>query len=348
MAEAGLMRAVGVSDGGGGAEALYLDTGPVARPASGEFLIEVHAAALNHADLYQRDGEFPAPPGAPDILGVEAAGFVASPDPTGSFKVGTPVMGLLAGGGYAEYASVDPGLAAEIPAKIDFASAAALPEALIVGHTNLVELGRIREGSRVLIHGGASGMGSMMIQMAADMGALVATSVSDLAKAPRLKDLGAAIVLDRCGADFVAAASDWCEEAGFDLIVDIAGASTLRQNVELLGEKGALNLMGVLSGTVTEVDLDPIILKRLEIRGTILRPTPIEEKRRLAARAYSHWLPRVAAGAIRPVVDSVHRLEDVRAAHSRLESGRHVGKIVLAVRDGENRNHAVRRVGQTR
>lgn len=345
MAESGSMRAVCVADGGG-AEALFVDTRPLARPGSSEFLIEVQAAALNHGDLYQRDGEFPAPPGAPDTLGVEAAGFVATADPTGRFAIGTPVMGLLAGGGYAEYASLDAGLAAEIPGNLDFASAAALPEALIVGHTNLVELGRIRRGSRVLIHGGASGMGSVMIQMAADMEARVATSVSDLAKAPRLRDLGADIVLDRCDREFVATASDWCEQASFDLIVDMAGASTLRQNVELLAEKGVLTLIGVLSGTLTEIDLDPIILKRLEIRGTILRPTPIEEKRGIAARAYSHWLPRVAAGAIRPVVDSVHRLEDVRAAHARLESGRHVGKVVLAVQNGKNGIHTARRVSQ--
>jgi NADPH2:quinone reductase len=345
MAESGSMRAVRVSDGGG-VEALFVDTRPLARPGSGEFLIEVQAAALNHGDLYQRDGEFPAPPGAPETLGVEAAGFVATADPTGRFAVGTRVMGLLAGGGYAEYAALDSGLAAEIPADMDFASAAALPEAVIVGHTNLIELGRIRQGSRVLIHGGASGMGSLMIQMAADMGARVATSVSDLAKAPRLRDLGADIVLDRCDGELVATASDWCEQSGFDLIVDMAGASTLRQNLELLAEKGMLNLIGVLSGTLTEIDLDPIILKRLQIRGTILRPTPIEEKREIAARAYARWLPRIAAGAIRPVVDSVHRLDDVRAAHSRLESGRHVGKIVLAVQDGKNGVHAARRVGR--
>ena len=317
-----------------GLNSLSIETQPRPRPKRDEFLIEVRAAALNHADLYQRDRKWPAPPGAPDTLGVEAAGLVATADPSGRFAIGTPVMGLLSGGGYAEYAVLDSDLAAEIPRGLGFAAAAALPEALIIGHSNLVELARVRPGSLALIHGGASGMGSLMIQMATDLGARVATTVGDPAKEPPLKTLGAEIVLDRHHREFAESASIWSGPGGFDVIVDIAGASTLPLNLDLLAEKGTLILMGVLSGTLAQINIDPIILKRLEIRGTILRPTSIEEKRLLAARAYSRWLPRIAAGAIRPVIDSVHSLEDVRSAHARLESGRHVGKIILENRGG--------------
>ena len=162
MSDEPTMRAVCVAETGGIA-ALGIETRPRPKPGRSEFLIEVRAAALNHADLYQRDGKWPAPAGAPDILGVEVAGIVATADPSGRFTIGTPVMGLLSGGGYAEYAAMDAGLAVEIPCGLSFAAAAALPEAMIVGHSNLVELGGVQPDSRVLIHGGASGMGSLMI-----------------------------------------------------------------------------------------------------------------------------------------------------------------------------------------
>jgi NADPH2:quinone reductase len=324
------MRAIRV-EGGRGAGALKLAHWQMPQVQPGEFLISVRASGLNHADLYQRDGEWPAPPGAPDTLGVEVAGIVVSDDPTGRFALGARVMALIAGGGYAEFAAVHAGLAAEIPAELGFTEAAALPEALMVGHGNLVEIGAIGPGSRVLIHGGASGMGSMMIQMASDLGARVATTTGNPAKVDRLKALGAGLVLARDGTP-----SDADVAGGFDLIVDMAGAATLQANLDRLAERGTLILMGILGGTLAEIDIDPILLKRLTVRGTILRPLPLPERCGLAARSYARWLPRLAAGAIRPVVDSVHPLDAVRAAHERLESGQHVGKVVLSLQPPDN------------
>jgi NADPH2:quinone reductase len=334
------MRAVRVS-GGRGSSALQVQPWPVPRPRAGEMLVAVRASGLNHADLYQRDGEWPAPDGAPDTLGVEIAGTLVTADPTGRFVEGARVMALVDGGGYAEIAAVDPALAVEIPPHLTFQEAAALPEALIVAHANLVDIGGVEPGARVLIHGGASGMGSIMIQMARDLGARVVTTTRDPAKIDRLKALGACRVVDRDGMAFPgdsdAAAAAW----GFDLIIDMAGATTLQANLARLNDRGTLILMGVLGGTIGAVDVDPIILKRLTVRGTILRSLPIAEKRALAARAFSRWMGRVAAGAIRPVVDSVHPFESVRAAHDRLEQGEHVGKIVLSLDSGSTNRPAL-------
>jgi len=330
MLERAFMRAVRVADGGG-SKALYLEQSPIPRPGPDEILVEVRASGLNHADLYQRDGEWPAPEGAPDILGVEIAGIVASVDPSGRFPLGTRVMALVAGGGYAEAVVVDPRLAADIPTELSFVEAAALPEALIVGHGNLVEIGAVKRRARVLIHGGASGMGSIMIQMAADLGAQVATTTGNPIKIDRLRALGACLVLSRDGTPFAGASIGEAFRGGFDVIVDMAGATTLQANLDCLAERGTLIMMGILGGTLSEIDIDPILLKRLTLRGTILRPLPTAEKEALASRAFARWLPRLVKGAVRPVIDSIYPFEAVRAAHERLQSGLHVGKIVLSL-----------------
>ncbi len=334
------MRAVRVS-GGPGSAALRLQPWPVPCPRAHEMLVAVRASGLNHADLYQRDGEWPAPDGAPDTLGVEIAGTVVSADPTGRFAAGARVMALVDGGGYAEIAAVDPALAVEIPPHLTFQEAAGLPEALIVAHSNLVEIGAVQPGARVLVHGGASGMGSIMIQIARELGAEVVTTTRDPAKIDRLKALGARHVVRPDGTAFPGESSDAAAAGGFDLIVDMAGATTLRANLDRLNDRGTLILMGILGGTIGEIDVDPIILKRLTVRGTILRSLPIAEKRALATRAFSRWMGRVAVGAIRSVIDSVHPFEAVRAAHDRLENGGHVGKIVLCLDAGSTNRHAV-------
>ncbi|MGC6329014.1 zinc-binding dehydrogenase [Rhizorhabdus sp. FW153] len=341
MLEPAEMRAVRVL-GGPGSAALRVQPWPVPSPRAGEMLVAVRASGLNHADLYQRDGEWPAPEGASDTLGVEVAGTVISADPTGRFAEGARVMALVDGGGYAEIAAVDPALAVEIPPHVTFQEAAALPEALIVAHGNLVDIGAVEAGMRVLIHGGASGMGSVMIQIARDLGAEVVATTSDPAKIDRLKALGACHVVDRNGAAFQGEAGGAAPITGFDLIVDMAGASTLSANLERLNHRGTLILMGIMGGMIGTVDVDPIILKRLTVRGTILRSLPTAEKRALAARAFARWIGRVAAGAIRPVIDSIHPFEAVRAAHDRLEQGGHFGKIVLAIDPESTNRNALR------
>ncbi|MDJ0628380.1 MAG: NAD(P)H-quinone oxidoreductase [Rhodobacter sp.] len=324
------MRVVGVAPGGGSG-ALHIATAPRPSCDGGSLRVRVRAAALNHADLYQRDGSWPAPEDAPDTLGVEVAGIVETADAGGRFGSGDAVMGLVAGGGYAEYACLDPGLAAPVPPGMSFAEAVSLPEAILVGHGNLVELGGLQPGERVLIQGGASGMGSIGLQMAALLGARVATTTGDMSKAGHLADLGAEAVFDRHSDDLPTALRLWAG-GGLDLIVDIAGADSLSTHIDLLADRGRLILMGVMSGTIVDgLDIDPILLKRLRIMGTVLRPTPLSEKRELARAAFARWLPELRSGRLRPVLHAVHPMQDVRLAHDQLEAGRHVGKIVLDI-----------------
>ena len=322
------MRSIDVAPGGGVA-ALHLAERPRPTCDGDGLLVRVRAAALNHADIYQRDGLWPAPPDAPDTLGVEVAGIVERPDAGGRFGIGDRVIGLLSGGGYAEYACLDAGLAAPIPPSLGFAEAACLPEAVVVGHSNLVELARVRPGERVLLHGGASGMGSLALQMATLLGARVATTTSDMGKAQRLDELGAEAVFDRRSPKLADKLRAWAPD-GIDVVVDIGGADTLALNIDCLADRGRLVLMGVMSGTIVrELDIDPILLKRLHVLGTVFRPTPLAERRVLARAAYDTWLPRVASGELRPVLHAVHPLEAAAAAHVELEAGSHVGKIVL-------------------
>jgi putative PIG3 family NAD(P)H quinone oxidoreductase len=329
-----LMRAVLV-DEGGGSNALRVGRVAIPRPGPEQILVRVRATALNNADLLQRDGLWPAPPGESEILGIEIAGDVVVPDAANRFRIGDAVFGLLGGGGYADYARMDAGLATLLPAGLSYGEGAALPEAAFVGATTLFELGELRCGERVLIHGGGSGMGSLAIQMAKMAGAWVACTVGADWKAERARALGADLAINRHQVSFVEAVKAATGGRGIDLVIDIAGADTLASNLEALADKGRLIQLGVMSGTNAAIDLDPILLKRLKVMGTIMRPLGLAEKRRIAERFRADWLSAVASGRIRAVVDSTPALADVAAAHERLAAGRHFGKIILNVHHAE-------------
>jgi putative PIG3 family NAD(P)H quinone oxidoreductase len=329
------MRAVVVASPGG-ADAMEIRTVETPAPAPSEVLVRVRAAALNRADLLQRDGIFPAPPGESSILGVEIAGDVVAAGAETDLVPGAAVFGLVGGGAYADYCRLDAGVATAIPPGLSYAAAAAMPEAYFTADTALFQLGRLSPGQSVLIHGGGSGIGSACIQLAKAAGARVACSVGSAAKAERARGIGADLAVNYVERDFVRAILDWTGGAGAAVVVDIVGADYFNRNLAVLGDRGCLVQVGVMSGTRCEFDLDEIMLKRLAIKATIMRSLPIAEKRRIAQRFRDNWLPRVIDGSLKPVVDSIFPLAEVRRAHRHMEDSRHFGKIVLDVAAAED------------
>lgn len=329
------MRAV-LTAGAGGPEVLGIGEVPMPEPGPGQVLVRVRAAALNQADLLQRDGEFPAPPGESDILGVEIAGDVAACGAGVELPVGSAVCGLVGGGAYADYCLLDAELAIAIPPGFSYAEMAAVPEVFFTADTAMFALGELTAGQTVLVHGGGSGLGSACIQMAKSAGARVVCTVGSDDKAARARALGADLAINYRTREFVHDVLEWTEDAGVDLVVDIVGAAYFERNLAVLKEAGCLVLVGVMSGTRGEVDLDPILLKRLRIKGTIMRSRPIEAKRAITRRFRERWLPLLAAREVWPVVDSVFPIEDVAQAHERMARSEHFGKIILDVyRAGE-------------
>ena len=304
---------------------------PAPEPGPEQVLVRVRAAALNQADLLQRSGEFPAPPGESDILGVEISGDVAACGANVRLPIGSAVFGLVGGGAYADYCLLDGEMAIPIPPGFSYAEMAAVPEVFFTADTVLFELGKLAAGQSVLAHGGGSGVGSACIQMAKSAGARVACTVGSDAKAARARALGADLAIDYKTRDFVRDALDWTDGAGVDLVVDIVGTEYFERNLAVLSDGGCMVHVGVMSGTRCELDLDAILLKRLQLKGTIMRSRPIEAKRAIARRFRERWLPLLAARELRPVVDSVFPLAEAAQAHRRMERSEHFGKIVLDV-----------------
>lgn len=324
------MRAV-ITAGAGGPEVLGIGDVPKPEPGPDQVLVRVRAAALNHADLLQRSGEFPAPPGESEILGVEIAGDVAACGAGVELPIGSAVFGLVGGGAYADYCLLDSDMAIAIPPGFSYAEMAAVPEVFFTADTAMFELGKLSAGQTVLVHGGGSGLGSACIQMAKSAGARVVCTVGSDDKAARALTLGADLAIDYKTREFVDETLTWTDGAGVDLVVDIVGADYLERNLAVLKEGGCLVFVGVMTGTKCELDLDAILLKRLRLHGTIMRSRPIEPKRDITRRFRERWLPLLAAGDLLPVVDSVFPIGDVAQAHERMERSEHFGKIVLDV-----------------
>lgn len=328
------MRAV-LTAGAGGPEVLGIGEVPMPEPGPGQVLVRVRAAALNQADLLQRNGEFPAPPGESDILGVEIAGDIAACGPDVELDVelpvGSAVCGLVGGGAYADYCLLDAEMAIAIPPGFSYAEMAAVPEVFFTADTAMFALGKLAAGQTVLVHGGGSGLGSACIQMAKSAGARVACTVGSDDKAARALALGADLAINYRTRAFVDDVLAWTEGAGADVVVDIVGTDYFERNLAVLKDAGCLVLVGVMSGTRGEVDLDPILLKRLRVKGTIMRSRPMEAKRAITQRFRERWLPLLAARELWPVVDSVFPIEDVAQAHGRMARSEHFGKIILDV-----------------
>lgn len=322
----GTMRVIEVAGGAGEAEALVPGRRPRPVPRSGEILVRVRAAGVNRPDVLQRKGLYPPPPGASDVLGLEVAGEVAAlGEGVERWRVGDRVCALLGGGGYAEYAVVDARHALAVPEGLDFPRAASLPETVFTVWANVFEIGALRPGETLMVHGATSGIGVMAVQMARAAGARVVATSRGAGKAARVRELGADLALDATAGDFFEAMA----EAAPDVILDMVGRAYLAANLEALRPCGRLVQIAVQSGARAEIDLAKVMMKRLVVTGSTLRARPPEEKARLAREVEAQVWPWVAAGQVRPVIEATFPLDAAAEAHRRLEAGGHVGKIVL-------------------
>lgn len=314
----------------GGPEVLVAVRRPVPRPGSGELLIEVAAAGVNRPDVLQRRGLYPMPPGTPSIPGLEAAGIVAA---TGAEVpaelVGQPVCALLAGGGYAQYAVAPVGQCLPVPAALTMVEAAAMPETLFTVWTNLFERAYATEGETVLVHGGTSGIGTMAIALAGLFGLRIIVTCGSDEKCRRAEALGAAHAINYNDEDFVAAVADLTGGKGVDIVIDMVGGDYLPRNLQCLAEDGRHVSIAMQRGMNAEVSIAAIMSRRLTLAGSMLRPRSVAFKSLVADEiARSVW-PFVADGRLKPVIHATFPLARAAEAHRLMESGDHVGKIVL-------------------
>lgn len=297
--------------------------------APGEVLITVVAAGVNRADLLQRAGKYPPPPGASQVLGLEVSGVVeqTAPDVT-SLRAGDEVCALLSGGGYAEKVAVPAGQVFGRPRSVPLRDAAAIPEAFITAYANLVGEGRLTTGEIVLIHGGASGVGTAAIQVARALGARVACTVGDDAKIDRCRSLGAELVINYKKQDFASEILKWSPN-GVSVVLDIVGRDYFERNISVLGPRGRLVCIATMGGAKAEIDISVVMRKRLSIIGSVLRSRSIAEKSELVREFSERFVPLFESESVSPIVDSVFPFEKVEDAHTLMRQSGHVGKILL-------------------
>jgi putative PIG3 family NAD(P)H quinone oxidoreductase len=324
------MRAIGLH-AAGGAENLFVETVPVPVPRAGEILIEVAAAGVNRPDILQRQGIYPAPKGANPRLGLEVAGIVAALGAgVDNFALGDRVTALLNGGGYAEYACAPQGQVLPVPISCGLVQAAALPETFFTVHENLFRHGHLQPGQTLLVHGGSSGIGTAAIQLAKEFGADVIATAGSEEKCAACINLGAGAAINYKNDDFVVRVKDLTNGRGADVILDMVGGPYLSRNVACLADSGRLVVIAVQGGVRDEkFSILPVMLKRLVITGSTLRPRTDADKARIAAALYARVWPWLAAQKCLPVIDRVFAFEQVAEAHRYLEGGTHIGKIVL-------------------
>ena len=316
----------------GGPEVLRIVTRPVPKPGTGEVLVRTVAAGVNRADLLQRQGHYPPPPGASPILGMEVSGHIAELGPgTGSrWQVGDAVCALLGGGGYGEYCAVPEGQCMAVPAGVSIRDAGGIPEAVITVWANLFEPRRLFPGNLFLVQGGSSGIGTMAIQMARAFGARVSTTAGSDEKCSFCLELGAEVAINY-RTDWAAELAAWAEPRGIDAILDMIGGDYFPKHLALLAAGGRLVHIATSHGSQVTADLRSIMMKRLLVTGSTLRSRSVEEKSALARAVEQEVWPLFANGQIRPIVDSAFPLEQAAEAHRLMESGRHTGKIVLVM-----------------
>ena len=302
---------------------------PVAGP--GEVVVDVAASAVNRADLLQRQGLYPPPPGASVVLGLECSGTVSElGEGVVGWSVGDPCVALLAGGGYAERVAVPVGQLMPVPRGIGLVTAAALPEVACTVWSNVVLLARLQAGETLLVHGGAGGIGTFAIQAAVALGARVAVTAGSPEKLERCRELGAEILVDYTVGDFVERVKGATDGRGADVVLDNMGAQYLARNVEVLATGGRLVVIGLQGGTKAELDLGRMLGKRVSVSATTLRSRPVAEKAAICAAVVAEAWPLVESGAIVPVVDRVLPMSAASEAHRVVEASAHVGKVLLA------------------
>jgi putative PIG3 family NAD(P)H quinone oxidoreductase len=302
-------------------------------PGPGEVLLDVAASAVNRADLLQRQGHYPPPPGAPDVLGLECSGTVAAlgPDVTG-WTVGDPVCALLGGGGYAERVAVPAGQLMPVPSGVDLTTAASLPEVACTVWSNLVLVARLGGGEVLLVHGGAGGIGTHAIQVGKAIGAMVAVTAGADDRLARCADLGADILINYREQDFVAELRKATDGRGADVVLDNMGGSYLDRNVDVLARHGRLVTIGMQGGSSGTLNIGALLGKCASVTATALRYRPLEEKAAIVAVVVEQLWPLIETGGVRPVVHEVLPIQRAGDAHRLMHDGNPFGKVVLKVR----------------
>jgi NADPH2:quinone reductase len=314
----------------GGPEVLQATTRPVPKPGAGEILVAVAAAGINRPDVLQRLGGYAPPPGASDIPGLEIAGtVVALGEGARRFALGDEVCGLVAGGGYAQYAVVHESNALPVPAGLSLLEAASIPETYFTVWSNVFQRGGLKSGESFLVHGGSSGIGTTAIQLARAFGAMVIATAGSAEKCAACRELGAAHAVNYREQDFVAAAKQATGGHGVDLILDMVGGDYIGRNYEAAAESGRIVQIAFLNGPKAEVDFRRLMMKRLTHTGSTLRPRTIAEKAAIAAELEAKVWPLLAQGRCKPVIHETFPLARAGDAHRLMESNAHIGKIVL-------------------
>ncbi|NML74433.1 zinc-binding dehydrogenase [Rhizobium sp. S-51] len=315
----------------GEAEVMRFATGPLPVLKPGEILVRVEAAGVNRPDVAQRQGTYPPPKDANPVLGLEVAGeVVALGAGVEEFVLGDRVCALANGGGYAEYCAVPAGQALPFPQGYDAVKAAAVPETFFTVWANLFQMAGLTEGETVLIHGGTSGIGTTAIQLAKAFGAEVFATAGSPEKCKACVDLGARRAIDYRTEDFAEVVKAETDRRGVDIVLDMIGAAYFQKNLSALAKDGCLSIIAFLGGSVADkVDLTPIMVKRLTVTGSTMRPRTADEKRGIRDELVSEVWPLLAAGTVAPVIHTVLPFDDVVEAHRLMESSKHIGKIVL-------------------
>ncbi len=326
------MTAIEIAESGG-PEVLVPRMRPVPAPMDGEVLIRVVAAGVNRPDLMQRAGSYPPPPGASDLPGLEVAGEVVSAGPGAErFALGDQVCALVSGGGYAEYCTAPAPQCLPVPEGLDLVQGAALPETFFTVWTNVFDRGALSAGERFLVHGGSSGIGTTAIQLASALGATAYATAGSEEKCSACRSLGASEAFNYRERDFVEGVLEATGGTGVDVILDMVGGDYLSRNIKCLAPGGRLVQIALLGGARTGINLAPVMMKRLTLTGSTLRPRSVAEKAAIAAALERRVWPLIAAGRVRPVLYAPFPLPQAADAHRLMESSAHIGKIMLEVR----------------
>ena len=323
------MHAVVITEPGGPEVLRWLEV-PNPVPGPGEVVIEIAASGVNRADLMQREGHYPPPPGAPPYIGLECSGRIRSVgDGVTGWRPGDEVCALLAGGGYAEQVTVPAGQLLPVPARVDMTTAAAFPETACTVYANVFQLARLTAGETLLVHGGSSGIGTMAIQLGKAFGARVTCTAGSPEKLARCQELGADVAINYRDEDFVAVLLDATGGAGADVVLDIMGASYLARNLAALATGGRLVIIGRQGGSRAEIDLGVLQGKQASVHATTLRARPAREKAAVVAAVRDHVWPLIDAGKVAAVIDRELPMSQAAQAHRAMAASEHIGKILL-------------------
>tara|TARA_Y100000994_G_scaffold114001_1_gene93844 strand:- start:299 stop:1294 length:996 start_codon:yes stop_codon:yes gene_type:complete len=316
----------------GGPENLVMTKRDTPQIKKNELLIKVEAAGVNRPDIMQRQGLYPPPPGASDIPGLEVAGEVVAINTNKSrFKIGDKVCALVSGGGYSSYCIAPIEQTLPIPKGLSYIEAAAIPETFFTVWANVFDRGKLTKNDTILIHGGASGIGTTAIQLASSFGAKVFTTVGSEEKCNKMKELGAELAINYNRDDFEKVINEYTNNKGINIILDIIGASYFNKNLNILSKNGKLLIIAFQGGYEDKLNLLPILKKWLTVTGSTLRPRSVEEKGLIANQLYEKVWPLIEKKVVLPQIYGSYKLEDANKAHTLVESSQHIGKIVLTI-----------------